>query len=292
MSQTIHHKGRDDSATQNNPPANHGPATNVKRLHPRTKRESAYFPAEMPPNTASDFDKSDNAAAAPVPVSDKIAGALIDENDPAHLLTTLRDTLFGPTRKLQEARMEELVAILEETDGTFRRSVQKINEQIATIESVNDRHANDLAAHQFDVVSKAKTLSVDIAETNRKIDDLSENLVIELQRNDKGHKLLIEEVTALVTARLDHMAADHAKQLADMATNNQLTVQALMSDFTIRLQDLAAASKAGDEKIMAQVDSRLLRHESADDEHKRRNIQALTEGLSYMSERITALHNA
>ena len=55
--------------------------------------------------------------------SKKVLDALSEDIDPAKSLADIRRVLVGPTRRLHEARMEEVIAILEESDRGAQQSL-------------------------------------------------------------------------------------------------------------------------------------------------------------------------
>ena len=56
-------------------------------------------------------------------LSKKVLDALSEDIDPAKSLADIRRVLVGPTRRLHEARMEEMIAIPEESDRNFQQAL-------------------------------------------------------------------------------------------------------------------------------------------------------------------------
>jgi hypothetical protein len=187
--------------------------------------------------------------------------------------------------------MEELVIILEETDRTFRDAVQKLQAQIANVEMVNAQQAIDMTATNQLIGHNAAKFSYEHVETNNRLDALSKNLLSALQQSDQNHQMLTENLSSLVAGKLEGLSVAVAKQMDEMSTKHDGAVETLSNEFATRMQELTVMMRSTDDKIMTQLDARIVQAEFNSEEAKRSNIQALTEGLGYLSERVMALQN-
>jgi hypothetical protein len=220
---------------------------------------------------------------------EKVAKALAEDGDPGKLLTEVRDILFGPTRKLQEARLEEFVVILEELDRETKVTNQGFAEQIKNLDTADRQRVLDLTA----VNQKAETLAAqhdrELAAIHKKIDALSERVNLEMQRSAEIHKRELDEQSNLFASKLERQSAQMLKHLGEMADLNKLSIQTLTTEFSTQLRELSLLAKAGDDKIMARLDERVTQIETNMEDEKRRGVKVMTESLNILSERFQTL---
>ena len=273
------------------PPTNGGRVgSNIRNL-PNRGRKSAHSeqvasnaaPAELHvlPTTRTKKQAAD--------AGESVAQALVEDSDPGALLAEVRDVLFGPTRKLQEARLEELVAILEGLDRENQVVHQGIAHQIKDLESVDQRHELAMMAAVQQTESLAGQHERDVAEIFKRFETLSEFISQEMLRSAEIYKRELDEQTDLYSLKLERQSAQLFEKLTDMADQHTITTQAVASDFAVQLRDLSVAAKTNDDKILAHVNLRMTQSESIADDEKRRTIRVMAEGLNSLSERLQAL---
>jgi DNA anti-recombination protein RmuC len=224
--------------------------------------------------------------------SKKIARTVEEETDPAKALAEIRRVLMEPTRQLHEARMEELIVILEESDRESQKALQKMDAQFASLADDTDQQVMGIKEANLQIENRTKKLNLDLLETNKKIDDQSENMFSELQRVAKHNEHMLAEMKVMFEARLEKLSAQMSKQMEDMANHSSTTLQTLVAEFNMRLQDLTKYTTENDKNIADQVEARFSAAEAKRVEEKRRNIAALTAGFTDLSDRILALQSA
>jgi hypothetical protein len=221
--------------------------------------------------------------------SDRIANALADDGDPAMMLAELRDVLFGPTRKLQEARLEELVVILEQIDRETQATHRRFTEQFTKVEAVDLQLAGDLQSANQQIDDLAKQHERDHAEVNAKLHALAERLKHEMLRSSELHKQELAEQSDAFTTKLEKLSELVFRQMEEMSEHQKLSAQVVANDFNAQLRELALATKNNDDKIRTEVDARLTQLEANIDDDKRRTIKVLSEGLGSLTERLHTL---
>jgi hypothetical protein len=220
-------------------------------------------------------------------LSKKVLEALAEDPDPAKSLADIRRVLVGPTRLLHEARMEELLVILEESDKATQSALRALENQFTSLTVITDRQATGLE------------------ENNQRINRQSEHLNSELQRAAKTQQDMVSELFMAFDAKFEKMTAQLNQQAAQMdqkvaqldqqieGLTNQTTtsIQSLVADFAERIQDLTRATSANGDRIVEQMETRLGRAETYADKENRRHIAAFAEGFSELADRFLALRS-
>ena len=102
-------------------------------------------------------------------LSKKVLDALSEDIDPAKSLADIRRVLVGPTRRLHEARMEEVIAILEESDRSAQQSLGSL-----------EKRYGDLGR------AAAKSCSWPRMTRSAELQDQAEHMNSELQKNHES----------------------------------------------------------------------------------------------------------
>ena len=204
-------------------------------------------------------------------LSKKVLDALAEDIDPAKSLADIRRVLVGPTRRLHEARMEEVIAILEESDRTAQQSLGSL-----------ERRYTDLAR-------TSEKLLVGSEETRRKIQDQSEHLSLELQKNLAAQQEMMSEMFLVFDAQLEKMTAELNQKVDELAAKTGHDNQALTADLIRRIQELAATARADNDKVAAVFEARLTRSEAHAEKENRRHIEVFADGFSDIAGRLLAL---
>jgi hypothetical protein len=249
----------------------------------REQSDALSTPAELHMMPATKVKKQ---AAEP---GEKIAKVLSEDGDPGKLLAEVRDVLFGPTRKLQEARLEELVVILEQLDRETQIAHQGFSEQIKALDSADRQRTLDLAAVEQKSESLAAQHDRELAVINKKIDALSERMSVELQRAAEFHKRELDEQDEVFTSKLERQSAQLLKQMSEMADSHKISVQNLATEFSTQLREMSMLAKTNDDKILSHLEVRVAQVENNIDDDKRRSLKVMIEGLSGLSERLQTL---
>jgi Zn-dependent metalloprotease len=220
-------------------------------------------------------------------LSKRVLDALTEDIDPAKSLADIRRVLVGPTRQLHEARMEEVLQILEESDKATAVALQGLESQLNSLAAVTERQA------------------VGMEETNQRIERQAEHLNAEIERSRKSSHDMLSELFLVFDSKLEKAITQLTQQVGqmesqstqlsqridDVANHTSDSIQTMASDFAGRLQDLSAATVANDERIIDQFESRLGRAEVYADKENRRHLAAFADGFSELADRFLALRN-
>ena len=235
----------------------------------------------MPENTSADGKYPESM------LSKKVLDALAEDPDPAKSLADIRRVLVGPTRQLHEARMEEVLEILEESDQAMQTSLRALENQFANLATVTDKQAMGLE------------------ETNRRLDHQAEQLNSELHRSAKTQQDMVSELFLMFDAKLEKVTEQLNQQAAQMNQQDEQlshkidglskqttnSIQSLATEFGERIQDVTQATSANDDRIVEQMETRLTRAETYADTENRRHIAAFADGFSELADRVLALRN-
>ncbi len=250
---------------------------------PRARMTAEAMPADIKVVPAVKARKLD---AGP---SEGVAKALVDEGDPARMLAELREVLFGPTRKLQEARLEELVVILEQLDSEARSNAKRVAEQFAKVENTDRKLGAEIHATNNVIEELKKQHERELSDANIKIHALSERLRQEMLRTAETQQRDMAAQADTFSAKLDNLAAKLQQLISEVSDHHKLAAEAMSADFSNQIRELSLITKATDDKIRMEIDTRAAQLAANAEEDKRRNLKILTEGLSGLSERLQTL---
>ena len=273
--------------TQEKPQAVSFPVTNdgSAKSHIMRVQNGTRVAARSTYNTTP--DKVSDQTYSESTLSKRVLDALTEDIDPAKSLADIRRVLVGPTRQLHEARMEEVLQILEESDKATAVALKGLESQLNSLAAVTERQA------------------VGMEETNQRIERQAEHLNAEIERSGKSNRDMLSELFLMFDSKLEKVITQLAQQATQMESQStQLnqriddvenrtsdSIQTMASDFAGRLQDLSAATAANDERIIDQFESRLGRAEVYADKENRRHLAAFADGFSELADRFLALRN-
>jgi len=273
--------------TQEKPQAVSFPVTNdgSAKSHIMRVQNGTRVAARSTYNTTP--DKVSDQTYSESTLSKRVLDALTEDIDPAKSLADIRRVLVGPTRQLHEARMEEVLQILEESDKATAVALKGLESQLNSLAAVTERQA------------------VGMEETNQRIERQAEHLNAEIERSGKSNRDMLSELFLMFDSKFEKVITQLAQQATQMESQSiQLnqriddvenrtsdSIQTMASDFAGRLQDLSAATAANDERIIDQFESRLGRAEVYADKENRRHLAAFADGFSELADRFLALRN-
>jgi hypothetical protein len=220
-------------------------------------------------------------------LSKKVLEALAEDPDPAKSLADIRRVLVGPTRELHEARMEEVLSILEESDKAMQASLRALENQLTDLVSVTEKQSTGLE------------------DANLRLNRQSEHMSAELQRAAKTQQDMVSELFLMFDAKIekvtgqinqqatnmDQQFAQLNRQIEGLSGQTTTSIQSLVTDFAERIQDLTRTTSANDDRILEQMETRLGRAETYADKENRRHIAAFAEGFSELADRFLALRS-
>jgi hypothetical protein len=204
-------------------------------------------------------------------LSKKVLDALSEDIDPAKSLADIRRVLVGPTRRLHEARMEEVIAILEESDRTAQQSLGSLEKRYGELA----RSCEKLFAASDD--------------TQRRLHDQSMLLNSELQKNQEAQQQMLSEMFLVFDKQLEKLTTELNQKIDSLAARTSQDNHMLASDLTRRIQELAEATRADNDKVAAVFEARLARSEAHAEKENRRHIEVFADGFSDIADRLLAL---
>ncbi len=204
-------------------------------------------------------------------LSKKVLDALSEDIDPAKSLADIRRVLVGPTRRLHEARMEEVIAILEESDRTARQALGSLEKRYGELA----RSCEKLFAASDD--------------TQRRFHDQSMLLNSELQKNQEAQQQMLSEMFLVFDKQLEKMTTELNQKIDSLAARTSQDNHMLASDLTRQIHELAEATRADNDKVAAVFEARLTRSEAHAEKENRRHIEVFADGFSDIADRLLAL---
>ncbi len=180
----------------------------------------------------------------------KIKEAIQTDYDPEQSLAAIRAILVGPTRQLHDARIEEIVSILEESDRANQNSFR-----------VLENRCQELSAKLDAEVKKATDLQLRyLAEFSFAVDKKFE----------------------LTHSELNGRLAEHAGQ-------SQAAITQLSHQFTVQFKDHDRKMACTFASLTETFENRFLKLDEQADQLHQRSAAVFMEGLNDIAKRITAL---
>ncbi len=204
-------------------------------------------------------------------MSKKVFDALSDDSDPSKALADIRRLLVGPASQLHEARMEEVISILEESDRAHNTSIANL-----------ELRCNELAAMCERLLSAND-------EAHGKIQSHADYFNSEIQKSGKAQQDKLSELFIMFDNKLQKMSAE-MHQLADtLAAKTSSDYQALANDVVSRVQQLASSTAANHDKLVTHFENRLNQTETVADQDKRKQLDTFAEGFADLADRLLTL---
>ena len=241
----------------------------------RTRVEAQEPPRDAEPQSASNQQsaKAPKEADATSLISSKIRDAMTLDIDPEKSLAAMRAILVGPMRQLHDARVEELVSILEENERTVRASLNTIEIRLGKITTTCD------------------TLISASEDTLRKLQEQSVHVEFEMQKLADGQQskleTLAEKQAAYETStgmKLEQVTGEIGQMIEDLRKKSATDFDRLQTDMTARIQNLMTAG-AEAELVARQLDARVSAMDVHAEKLNRRNAEVFSKGFSDLAER-------
>jgi len=233
---------------------------------PVSQNSLAAQPTRMAP-----YERSTGVKYSESVLSKKVLDALAEDIDPAKSLADIRRVLVGPTRRLHEARMEEVISILEESDRTAQQALGSL-----------EKRYNDLSRTSERLIAASEDI-------RRKIHDQAEHLNAELQKNLSTQQQMLSEMFLVFDAQLEKLTTELNQKVDALAAKTGEDHHMLAADLTRRIQDLAATTRADNDKVAEVMEARLARSEAHAEKENRRHIEVFADGFSDIADRLLAL---
>ena len=204
-------------------------------------------------------------------LSKRVLDALAEDIDPAKSLADIRRVLVGPTRRLHEARMEEVISILEESDRAAQQALGSLEKRFV------------------DLARTSEKLMAASDDTRRRIHDQTEYVNVELQKNLATQQQMLSEMFLVFDGQLEKLTAELNQKVDSLAAKTGEDNHMLASDLTRRIHELAEATRADNDKVAEVMEARLARSEAHAEKENRRHIEVFADGFSDIADRLLAL---
>lgn len=241
-------------------------AQNANKNLPAIDTENSDIP-KLPPLEMSAIITRTNVSA----ISQGVLDALADDPDAEKSLADIRRILAGPTRKLQDARFEEFVSILEELDRKVQHSLEVLGNRCNELTAINDR------------------LSKVSEEQQQKIDHQTERLNAEIHRNSEARQELEIDLRDMVETRFDKFESSIKQRIDALDTKVARESQVLATDLSTRMYEYNESVKANLDGILSVFETRLEKVELQTADDQRRQLEIFAGGLSELSGRLQGL---
>jgi len=236
------------------------------------QRPASKNPLAAQPTRMSPYERSSVGGKYTESVlSKKVLDALAEDIDPAKSLADIRRVLVGPTRRLHEARMEEVISILEESDRAAQQALGSL-----------EKRFNDL-------VRTSEKLMAASDDTRRRIHDQTEYVNVELQKNLATQQQMLSEMFLVFDGQLEKLTGELNQKVDALAAKTGEDHHMLAADLTRRIQDLAETTRADNDKVAEVMEARLVRSEAHAEKENRRHIEVFADGFSDIADRLLAL---
>ena len=204
-------------------------------------------------------------------ISPRILQALKEDSDASESLSDIRGLLIGPVTRLHEARIEELLAIVEEADRGNRQAVKHLNARADDLSALCEKNLVSIA--QTDETLRTTTIQQG-ANLSNAVQDINNALKDLFQRVEAD----IQQQSSALNDRVTHLAARTAEDH-----------QMMLTYFTKRIDELEIATAANDERNLVKLENKLAKY-AADMKVERTNdFESLSEGFADFSDRILGL---
>jgi Skp family chaperone for outer membrane proteins len=205
-------------------------------------------------------------------MSRKVFDALSsDDADAGRALADLRRLLVGPAAQQHEARMEELVSILEESDRNHQSAVSSL-----------EQRCNELSL-------MAERLLASNEEAHNKIQGQTDFFASEIQRSNKAQQDKLSELFVMIDNKLQKMSGEMHTLVDTLAGKTASDYQALANDLVGRVQQLQATTASNHDKLVSHMEQRLSQSETVAEQDKRQQLDVFAEGFADLADRLLAL---
>jgi hypothetical protein len=206
-------------------------------------------------------------------ISARIQQALMEDAEATRSLADVREMLVGPISRLHEARMEEVLVILEESDRANRLASDSLEERCVEL---------------TETCRNLKAASVD---SNDRIQQLSTMMAAELQKVVKAQDDKLAELFMLFDRKLEKIVGEVNSRIDGVEAKTTADDQALADSFTAQLDDLAATTFNNGERIVVHFENQLATAAARAELRGTKQIEALADGLSQAASRVLAMRD-
>ena len=209
--------------------------------------------------------------ANPPALSARLMQALRDDADPIESLSDIRGLLVGPITRVHEARIEELLSIMEEADRGYQHMFREIHSRSDAL------------------VETTEVIKLDAAKTNEAIVNASTQQDLNLLQasREMGHAL--KEMTQKFESNFQKLSSEFSHRIDTLASKTADDHQAFMNSITKRIDDHESATFANDEHILVKLENQIATSEANMKTQRSHDLNSLAEGLTNLSDVVTKL---
>jgi hypothetical protein len=204
-------------------------------------------------------------------VSKKILAAMASDPDPAASLAHIRKLLVGPTRNLQDARFEEVITILEESDREIQQFLRSLNRQCAHLAHLTNQLASTSA--------KSKDEARDQADYFHK----------ELQKSAIAHQEMLSEMFLAIDSKIEELTTQVRQRTEALAKKIETHILEETAGREYSMRELEAKCLANSKKAAELIEARLARLEGKSSRNDAALNEIFSSGFSTIAERLKVL---
>ena len=204
-------------------------------------------------------------------ISPRILQALKEDSDASESLSDIRGLLLGPVTRLHEARIEELLVIVDEADRGSRQAIKDLNLRSDNIANTCERNQINIAQTNENLRATAAQQDTDLVNAIQHFNDALKEMSQRVDANFQQHSNALNDRVSALAART---AEDH---------------QVMLSYFTKRIDELEATTAANDERNFLALENQFAKY-AADMKIERTNdFESISEGFADFSDRMLGL---
>ena len=217
-------------------------------------------------------------APAPAPaaeispaLSPRVGQALRDDADATESLADIRGLLLGPVTRLHEARIEELLSIVEEADRGYQRAFK------------------DLHTRADEMASTDELIKLDVLRSNEAIVSASNQQDLNLLHASKEMGHALKELSQKFEANFQKLFGELTHRIDTLATKSADDHLALTNSMNKRIDDLESATFANDERILAKLENQMATSEATLKAQRANDLNTIAKGLANFSDHVAKL---
>ena len=204
-------------------------------------------------------------------VSTRVVQALRDDADATESLADIRGLLLGPVTRLHEARIEELLSIVEEADRGYQRAFK------------------DLHARADEMVSTDEMIKLDLLKSNEAIVSASNQQDLNLLHASKEMGHALKELSQKFEANFQKLVGELTHRIDTLVTKTADDQLALMNAVNKRIDELESATFANDERILAKLENQMAASEATLKAQRTNDLHAMAKGAANFSDLVAKL---
>jgi hypothetical protein len=208
------------------------------------------------------------------PMSKKVFEALSEDVDPTKALADIRRLLVGPQAQLAEARMEEVISILEESDRNHQAAISSLEQR----------------GHELSMMCERLLASNE--EAHGKIQSQTDFFAGEMQKSNKVQQDKLSELFVMIDNKLQKMSAEMHQIVDTLAAKTSSDYQTLANDVVGRVQQLSASTASNHDKLVSHMETRLAQADQLLEQDKRKQLDVFAEGFADLADRFLALRKS